>query len=1081
MEKPLPFILENQGKLELNEELLKIIEKSKNPRLLLFYGSTRQGKSTTLNQIIRGNIETWKYINKSPFQSQTSQKSLTVGCDIYGPVKCSEIQRRHKLNIKLNEDFDIFFCDTEGLFSLNGQSKILIPGILTLLQVCTLSVIMINTVPDVNTISQITSEIQFSKILQQINKDLQSPLVAIYISGYQVDIVKYNDFETCKEMYESERDETIELIIQNIKEKYKHLNITKKDFKVIPGGPYEHNNDKEPDHEDLKAQLYWHSINEIAKQFIIHTNKTPSYSVNKLISLIRIVFDIFKSFTELPEGVDLKDILIKYITKSFEEYSNGEFNKINEEIKKDLKKNYGMYYKMLIDNNSAMSKLNQCIEESKIEIYKTLIPEKIKNFTDNALLRLRKSIESQFEEEFSKKNKEILSDKNINAYIHDIVEEINKANFREDIDMNIVKNYSKIWNIIEKENEGLFTYFLEKKPTSLDNLKKNFNNSIEKIVNSLISQKKVWKIFFQEKQAEIKEEINKRYSELFRAIQYQEDFNKLIKPDNELSEELVKKYNEKYFKNLEDKKKNEIITWIKETCKIEYNKLKQENSRKPKWENIVKNINSTMLERIQHYIESKFNGKFFRNEIDPDLGRYDVISHEILKDLNQIQEFPPEKQKEINILINKNITSAVSAFNKKREQLPLFDDIISTKEKLCNQIADEKIKELLNKFVYSEDKITFNEDNFYTLFKQNKNINLNIPQNNLEFDNMIRKVSKIKSEEYNNILVPKKPKWNKDKENMRKIISDICEKYIKEVTKNKSFKEEVKFDIEKLDKEINSLNLFNGIEERKQNEIREMIKRMEEETRHKIINIMNNLSNWSETKNLHVNKGKEIMMQKLESNLKTKDLNEIINILIEEVRTYPRFCDFLKDKKYYDQVFGELRKIAEELGKKYINQKVIEEQKRQENQKKLNELREAIEEKEKMKRQLEIKIQEEKRKAEEERKRREQEERKRKEEEERRRKAEEEARRIREEEERRRREEIEARNRAEQERQRACFPRCPYGGCSIVDGLKSIGANSSYGYRCAIAARNGIGGYVGSPQQNTHMLNLLKNGNLLRP
>ena len=488
-----------------------------------------------------------------------------------------------------------------------------------------------------------------------------------------------------------------------------------------------------------------------------------------------------------------------------------------------------------------------------------------------------------------------------------------------------------------------------------------------------------------------------------------------------------------------------------------------------------------MLERIQHYIESKFNGKFFRNEIDPDLGRYDVISHEILKDLNQIQEFPPEKQKEINILINKNITSAVSAFNKKREQLPLFDDIISTKEKLCNQIADEKIKELLNKFVYSEDKITFNEDNFYTLFKQNKNINLNIPQNNLEFDNMIRKVSKIKSEEYNNILVPKKPKWNKDKENMRKIISDICEKYIKEVTKNKSFKEEVKFDIEKLDKEINSLNLFNGIEERKQNEIREMIKRMEEETRHKIINTMNNLSNWSETKNLHVNKGKEIMMQKLESNLKTKDLNEIINILIEEVRTYPRFCDFLKDKKYYDQVFGELRKIAEELGKKYINQKKIEEQKKQENQKKLNELRAAIEEKEKMKRQLEIKIQEEKRKAEEERKRREQEERKRKEEEERRRRAEEEARRIREEEERKRNAEIEARKRAEEERQRACFPRCPYGGCSIVDGLKSIGANSSYGYRCQIAARNGIGGYVGSPEQNTHMLNLLKNGNLLRP
>ena len=56
------------------------------------------------------------------------------------------------------------------------------------------------------------------------------------------------------------------------------------------------------------------------------------------------------------------------------------------------------------------------------------------------------------------------------------------------------------------------------------------------------------------------------------------------------------------------------------------------------------------------------------------------------------------------------------------------------------------------------------------------------------------------------------------------------------------------------------------------------------------------------------------------------------------------------------------------------------------------------------------------------------------------------------------------------------FPATPYGGCSIVDGLKAIGSESSYGYRERIATRNGIGGYVGSPPQNTHMLNLLKNG-----
>ena len=157
MDKPLPFLIERNGNLDLNDEVIKILEKSTNPRLLLFYGQTRQGKSTTLNQLIRGNVETWKYMNKSPFLSQTSQQSLTIGCDIYGPIKSSEINRRHQINRKIKEDFDIFFCDTEGLFSLNGQSSTLIPGILTLLQVCTFSVIMINNVADTNTVDQIAS------------------------------------------------------------------------------------------------------------------------------------------------------------------------------------------------------------------------------------------------------------------------------------------------------------------------------------------------------------------------------------------------------------------------------------------------------------------------------------------------------------------------------------------------------------------------------------------------------------------------------------------------------------------------------------------------------------------------------------------------------------------------------------------------------------------------------------------------------------------------------------------------------------------------------------------------------------
>lgn len=52
---------------------------------------------------------------------------------------------------------------------------------------------------------------------------------------------------------------------------------------------------------------------------------------------------------------------------------------------------------------------------------------------------------------------------------------------------------------------------------------------------------------------------------------------------------------------------------------------------------------------------------------------------------------------------------------------------------------------------------------------------------------------------------------------------------------------------------------------------------------------------------------------------------------------------------------------------------------------------------------------------------------------------------------------------------------------SIVDGLTAIGERSSRGYRGTIAEVNGIVGYVGSAAQNTKMLNLLKQGKLIKP
>lgn len=52
---------------------------------------------------------------------------------------------------------------------------------------------------------------------------------------------------------------------------------------------------------------------------------------------------------------------------------------------------------------------------------------------------------------------------------------------------------------------------------------------------------------------------------------------------------------------------------------------------------------------------------------------------------------------------------------------------------------------------------------------------------------------------------------------------------------------------------------------------------------------------------------------------------------------------------------------------------------------------------------------------------------------------------------------------------------------SIVDALKNIGEKSDYNYRVSIARSNGIANYVGTSFQNTMLLELLKNGKLIKP
>ena len=266
----------------------------------------------------------------------------------------------------------------------------------------------------------------------------------------------------------------------------------------------------------------------------------------------------------------------------------------------------------------------------------------------------------------------------------------------------------------------------------------------------------------------------------------------------------------------------------------------------------------------------------------------------------------------------------------------------------------------------------------------------------------------------------------------------------------------------RLESEIKSLKLFDGIPSKRHNEIEEIIKNKIKETKQLILIETNSLSDFSIVNQLKINEGKEIMLKKL-NNLNSKELNpnNLKKILMNEVKTYPKFSDIIRKKEeFYNKLMNELEKVAGEIVSNFIEEKRKEIKKNEENKKLLDDILKKAENEAQKRIEYENKMKEivnnynntiENLKN----------------------------------------EISQLKNRPQPappapvpQPQPACF-QIPhnYGGGSIVDALKSIGANSSYSYRCAIAARNGIGGgdYQGRPHENIYMLKLLREGRLIIP
>ena len=940
MNSPKSFIImNNEHKLELNKEVLDIIENSVNPQFFLFYGKTRVGKSTTLNQLIKGNLESRKFRNSQPFKSIDTLDSVTKGCNIYGPIKASELVKRHSLKKKIKKDYDVFFCDTEGISSLDGIKKETIPGILTLLQISAISTFMVRQNCNINDVKEITSHIQLSRCLKQNhdennkNNEIEgfpTPLIAVYISNIftgKKDKNYYNEdndeddednFENIKQKYEESKSEEKQRIFKSVNEKYPELNLGINDFDVIPGGPYFDSN-KEPEKDDINAELYWWSINQLMRKFIYVSEKRILEAKN-MINMIKFLFDIFQGIDIIDDDFNLEEYLKTYLTKKFDEYSQRKFAEKLELIKDDLIINFNKYLEIINDVEKAKKSLNECFDNN-IDLYRKLIGEKVEHFINLSVEKYQKQIKEQIDKEFQTICNKILSDENIYILIKDIIEMIKRAEFKEDIDKNKVENVEAFWTLMYERNKTILDYFKNRKAGLLDNLKQNFISKINKIFSNLMNNKIEWEYFSKNILINIQKEINKNYLNLFNKCNYQEDIIIHIKKPEEFFNEIYPVLKDKYFKNISENRNNQIKEKIIIIFQNEYSKVIKNNL--PIWKNIKSNIILNIVQKIESYIDNIFNGKKFRDEIEPNLGRRDVIMNIIPVNIKNDSLIKENKKNEVNEIIEKEVEKAVIKFNKKREQLPLFSESIGNILNKCSKIIDNKIKELLQSFVYLEEKIVFNADTIYAFLTKDGNIFKNIGTKLNEANIKIKELCESKSKDYDLKVAKYKPEWNKIKEKKIREVNNICSNYINILFEKAYFQDSIKtIYIQDLKTSIiGSSDFFDGVGNHKKNELIEEVDKIIQSTEEKIYLRKNGLQNWDTIKLQKVQQAFIEMANKSKGELNTLNLEKVTQILVEHVSKIPKFFDFCKEKERENEVLDEIRICAKKLAQEYINRK----------------------------------------------------------------------------------------------------------------------------------------------------------------
>ena len=311
----------------LSEKFISILSKSTNPHFICIYGDSSLGKSSKLNQVIKGINSDNYFFLEEPFKTKSEIcTTQTIGCGIYGPVKVKDLIEKNSIDINTLKEFDknildddLFFVDTEGLKSINQPARTFIISILAILQI---SSIKISYMPilDKDKLEEIKKISGLSNLLK-------------LIGGLNETIILIRDVSAKKESYTPDqiKNDLVrqqKLFIKAINDFFGNkLNKKEAICEILP-------NYELAKYIENYALAYKEQMKSLISTILIKIKKN-NMDGNTFVEILKLLIDIFKNVEGLNKITDIniainqifKEIFERKVIKAYNEIKNKIYDK----------------------------------------------------------------------------------------------------------------------------------------------------------------------------------------------------------------------------------------------------------------------------------------------------------------------------------------------------------------------------------------------------------------------------------------------------------------------------------------------------------------------------------------------------------------------------------------------------------------------------------------------------------------------------------------------------------------------------------------------------------------------------------